>query len=379
MNNIFFKSIKHCCFFLVIKILFGSTLVFSYQKNISTIEPNTYLMCSDTLYLNISVCDSIFWNGNWYMSSGSYIYSTLNSQGFDSATVMNLNIINSTNSTTNAVACGSYNWNGQTYFSTGTYSFSTTDINGCDSTAILNLTINQPSTLSLNVSACESFYWNDFNYTSSGTFFYITHNSQGCDSIVELNLTINKPTTSIIDTTVCDVFYWNGGVYESSGIYIYNTLNANGCDSIVTLNLTIRNSSNLTFETIKTCDSYMFNGKIYEEDGQYIDTLTNINGCDSVVVLNLLFLDEIHIPNTFTPNNDKINDVFPDIYFKLSEYSITIFNYWGQELFSSKNYNNNWDGKFNDVFCEEGVYFYVMNYKCNENKINKFGQVTILN
>ena len=161
MNNIFFKSIKHCCFFLVIKILFGSTLVFSYQKNISTIEPNTYLMCSDTLYLNISVCDSIFWNGNWYMSSGSYIYSTLNSQGFDSTTVMNLNIINSTNSTTNAVACGSYNWNGQTYFSTGTYSFSTTDINGCDSTAILNLTINQPSTLSLNVSACESFYWND--------------------------------------------------------------------------------------------------------------------------------------------------------------------------------------------------------------------------
>ena len=107
--------------------------------------------------------------------------------GFDSTTVMNLNI-NSTNSTTNAVACGSYNWNGQTYFSTGTYSFSTTDINGCDSTAILNLTINQPSTLSLNVSACESFYWNDFNYTSSGTFFYITHNSQGCDSIVELNL-----------------------------------------------------------------------------------------------------------------------------------------------------------------------------------------------
>lgn len=379
MSTIFLKGVKICFFIFLAKVYFGNTVAYCNNINTSIIGFPYNELYADTSYLNIAVCDSLFWNGIWYTSSGNYIYSTLNTQGIDSTIILTLNITNSTSSTTNAIACGSYNWNGDMYFDSGTYAFSTTGINGCDSTAILDLTINHPSSLELSVSACESFYWNDYNYTNSGTFFYITNNIEGCDSIVKLSLTINNPTESIIDTVACDVFYWNGEIYDLSGSYLYNTINSNGCDSVIILNLTIVNSSNLTFETIKTCESYEIDGNTFQENGQYIDTLVNINGCDSIVALNLLFFDEIYFPNAFTPNDDNINDIFPDINFELSEFNLTILNSWGQELFNTNNSKKNWDGKFNGKFCEEGVYFYGVNYKCKEKRINKFGQIIILN
>jgi gliding motility-associated-like protein len=61
------------------------------------------------------------------------------------------------------------------------------------------------------------------------------------------------------------------------------------------------------------------------------------------------------VPNVFTPNQDGINDSF---YIKgLGEnWSLTVFNRWGNKVFEAKNYKNDWEG--NQL--SGGIYFYTL-------------------
>ena len=54
---------------------------------------------------------------------------------------LDLTINPSTTSSSTVTACDDYLWNGTVYTASGTYTYSTTNSNGCDSTATLNLTI----------------------------------------------------------------------------------------------------------------------------------------------------------------------------------------------------------------------------------------------
>lgn len=80
-------------------------------------------------------------------------------------------------------------------------------------------------------------------------------------------------------------------------------------------------------------------------------------------------------PNIFTPNGDGKNDFFevPDL---PSEFcsavfsSIRIYNRWGKEVYFNTTSNFKWDGS--DV--NDGVYFYVIDYKTTEYK----GSVTLV-
>ncbi|WP_349313711.1 Ig-like domain-containing protein [Chitinophaga sp. MM2321] len=73
--------------------------------------------------------------------------------------------------------------------------------------------------------------------------------------------------------------------------------------------------------------------------------------------------DGFFIPNAITPNNDGINDrfVIPDLY-KYPGSSLSIFNRWGNEVYYSGNYNNNWDGNG----LGGGTYYYVLKLKIPE-------------
>lgn len=67
----------------------------------------------------------------------------------------------------------------------------------------------------------------------------------------------------------------------------------------------------------------------------------------------------IRIPNSFTPNGDGFNDAFviQNIQFA-SENKLSIFNRWGQLVFSANNYQNNWFGEANNQVTES-TYFYI--------------------
>jgi gliding motility-associated-like protein len=77
----------------------------------------------------------------------------------------------------------------------------------------------------------------------------------------------------------------------------------------------------------------------------YTETITqNINLFDcsdsSTSILSFEF------PNVFTPNSDGINDFF-EIKNLPENTEVIILNRWGNIVFSSENYQNNWDGKDN--------------------------------
>lgn len=86
---------------------------------------------------------------------------------------------------------------------------------------------------------------------------------------------------------------------------------------------------------------------------------TAINGCtfsDTVLVDVVLLIDP---PNTFSPNEDGINDVWevPGIAdFPGSE--VVIYDRWGQRVFNSNGYREPWDGTHNGKDLSEGTYYY---------------------
>ena len=67
--------------------------------------------------------------------------------------------------------------------------------------------------------------------------------------------------------------------------------------------------------------------------------------------------NDLDIPNIITPNGDGKNDVFRikgiELYDKVS---LTIVNRWGNEVYKSNTYNNDWGG----LGLSEGTYFYVL-------------------
>jgi len=101
------------------------------------------------------------------------------------------------------------------------------------------------------------------------------------------------------------------------------------------------------------------------------------NGCisdpDSVIVV--MSESELIIPNAFTPNADGLNDVFhilnPIFY---PEFSFSIYNRWGQEVFSTNDVLQGWDGTFEDITQEIGMYIWMVNYE----KANQPGYVFTL-
>jgi gliding motility-associated-like protein len=62
------------------------------------------------------------------------------------------------------------------------------------------------------------------------------------------------------------------------------------------------------------------------------------------------------IPNVFTPNNDGVNDTFFIRNLPAGTF-VTITNRWGKIVYTSKDYQNDWDGGS----YPDGVYYYSVN------------------
>ena len=77
-------------------------------------------------------------------------------------------------------------------------------------------------------------------------------------------------------------------------------------------------------------------------------------------------------PNIITPNGDLQNDAF-EIENLPPGSSVKIFNQWGMEVFSSPNYQNNFDGTSSTGNLSEGVYYYTLEYDFLEERKDTTG------
>ena len=112
-------------------------------------------------------------------------------------------------------------------------------------------------------------------------------------------------------------------------------------------------------------------------DATYIVTVTSGDGCLSAADVDVKVLKAPAVPNTFTPNNDGVNDKWQIKY--LESYpncTVDIYNRYGEHLYSSIGYATAWDGTYKGVQLPAATYYYIINPKNGRKKIT--GSVTII-
>lgn len=117
--------------------------------------------------------------------------------------------------------------------------------------------------------------------------------------------------------------------------------------------------------------------------GSYFLTVKNNDGCfgkDTIRIIQKNCITGIHFPNAFTPNNDRLNDLYkPIIGGILLSYRLDIFNRYGQLVFSTTDPTKGWDGLFNGIPQPPSVFSWQCFYELEGDKpSHKKGLVTLI-
>lgn len=200
-----------------------------------------------------------------------------------------------------------------------------------------------------------------------------------------VNLQVTSDSGCIHDTTINVITYPNPKAsfnYTPSQIYVYNpqvcftntSINANsyfwnfgfsglGSTSTVTSPCPISYSNG-------KADTYSVKLLAYNQFGCIDSTILNL----SILKGNILF-----IPNSFTPNKDKKNDLFLPITDGVDNYELTIFNRWGEIIFTSIDNRKGWDGTYLGKNVEQGIYVYVIKTKNISKEVQEIrGHVNVI-
>jgi gliding motility-associated-like protein len=91
----------------------------------------------------------------------------------------------------------------------------------------------------------------------------------------------------------------------------------------------------------------------------------------------------IYIPNAFTPDGDNLNDTFLPVLTNIDpiEYSLNIYNRWGQVIFETADALVGWNGKIqvSGLDATNDTYFYQVQVNdANGEQISKRGFVSLL-
>lgn len=124
---------------------------------------------------------------------------------------------------------------------------------------------------------------------------------------------------------------------------------------------------------------------IYKSPGSYTVRLVTENaaGCKDSTLFEYIVVDEAftwYIPNTFTPNGDSRNEVFRPYFPDFVEYTLGIYDRWGNVIYESTSVDGAWDGKKNQTLVPQGVYEYRLVFR-NPNDLKqhrKIGAVTLI-
>ena len=82
-----------------------------------------------------------------------------------------------------------------------------------------------------------------------------------------------------------------------------------------------------------------------------------------IKVITVEVPSKLEVPNVFTPNGDKVNDIFRLIAASLGDIEATIFDRWGNKVYEVVSGTGNiaWDGKnMAGKECPAGTYFYMI-------------------
>lgn len=192
------------------------------------------------------------------------------------------------------------------------------------------------------------------SFQNAGTYSLTVTNADNCKIIDTFAVLIfNLPATpwNFTDTTVCQ----GKSITLKVGSYPYVRWNdGNGGTT-----REVSQSGIFSVELANTC------GSIF----------------DTVKVEQIECACALDMPNAFSPNGDNVNDLYGPVYdCPINDFSMAIFNRWGEKVFETDNIERMWDGTFMGKEQPIGVFLYKVNYKDslkNEKKLIT-GKVTLI-
>jgi gliding motility-associated-like protein len=105
-------------------------------------------------------------------------------------------------------------------------------------------------------------------------------------------------------------------------------------------------------------------------------------GCNDTTRLKVAVIQDtvaVYFPSAFTPNNDGKNDQFGVASSQqLSDFSLQVFNRWGQLVFRTTNSLQKWNGMLKGQPAPTGVYVWTANYKSGKGCSRRESKGTVL-
>ncbi len=318
----------------------------------------------------------------------------------------------------------------------GTYSVTVNGPCGIGSDQIVIIPCNSCVTVntSINASACENYTspWGTI-YNQTGIYKDTLITAIGCDSIIELQLTITglPIVTAESDSASCGLpngtasaiatggsgnysYAWSNGATGNSvtglapGNYQVIATDQNGCTASTQVNVSSTSASGVSLIANDTllvygdsvniqvlgANSYVWSpasgiscsncssvNASPLQSTTYQVTGNDSGGCSYLLKVRLdveIKLNEIFVPEAFSPNSDGNNDkVF--VRGSIKDFTFSVFNRWGEVVFRTQNQSTGWDGSFRGKDLDAGVFvFYLSGVDAAGNTINKKGNITLV-
>lgn len=275
----------------------------------------------------------------------------------------------------------------------------------------------------LHISICDGYKFTveDQDYTTPGQFIKNINRFGICDSTVTLNLTVNSLNFYTQNKIICQGEALKVGTmsYTTPGTYVTKiTYPSPGCDSIITTHLAVRDfdlpiqshdlnmmlgdsvelhalaspAGNYSYEWspddnsvlctncaetwVKPIDNATYKVEVSDDLCKKEDTFhIKVNTCSTT-----------YAPQAFSPNGDRVNDVFFIYGAKCVRQikELSIYDRWGDNIFIKENIPPSdaaygWDGTYHQQNAPSGLYTYKVLIELSDGAIVKNqGAVTLL-
>ena len=237
------------------------------------------------------------------------------------------------------------------------------------------VTVDSAITTTQNLTICagDSILLGGIFQTAPGIYYDSLQSYLTCDSIIATTLTVNSSGTQAdagIDQELCDdilTFTLNGNTPLISG-EVGSWSIQSGTGMLIDSSIPNTTGSNLSIGS-----------------NIFVWTITN-PACPATTDFVTLNVESctpsgVFIPNTFTVNEDGLNDGFYPQGFGIAknDYSFMIFNRWGELLFESQKLGQPWYGDYKGEPVPNGVYVWKLRFiDTNGIKHAKVGHVNLL-
>lgn len=112
---------------------------------------------------------------------------------------------------------------------------------------------------------------------------------------------------------------------------------------------------------------------------------SNNNSCKDEIC-KLIRAEEMliyYVPNTFTPGGDEFNQTFQPVFYSGHDpfdFTMVIFDRWGEIVFETHDAKIGWDGTYNGVISQSGMYTYRIEFKtlASDERKTVVGHVNLL-